>query len=88
MPCYDERSNWIENPETKHRLNAATRAACEMSKLVDRSKLSKETRKWVEAHDEMDRRREAAEKTKKERETTKKKALEKLTPAEKKALGL
>lgn len=88
MPCYDERANWVENPETKLRLNAATRAACEMSKLVDKSKLSTETRKWVEAHEEADRRREQRKKIALNKQTLRNQALSRLSKEERKALGL
>lgn len=49
MPCYDPRTKDI--PEL---LNKATKAACEMAKIVDLSKLSYETLVWIDEHESLD----------------------------------
>lgn len=53
-----------------------------------RSKQSRELADWWEEHQAADRKREAREKTDRERQATKRRALAKLTPAERKALNL
>jgi hypothetical protein len=77
-------------------LDGATRAACEMAKLIRLGwkgsngfkMLSPQTRAWVEHHDEVDRKRLEREKKIEQRKRLKEKALHKLSSKERKALGL
>lgn len=89
MPCSDGGS--YEEEERK-RSRKATRAACDMRTIIRRAKLEKEltreTREWIAEHDEEDRIRIHLEEENGVREKTRKKALEKLTLDERRALGL
>lgn len=92
MPCsdYPPYMERYENPETKRRLDNATRAACEAFHLLTEqqiSKLSRPVQFWWQNHQEEDRRRRAAEREKQEREQNRQTALAKLSPKERKALG-
>jgi hypothetical protein len=65
MPCSDgcEDVERMENAKMKGRLDAATRAACEMSKhLSDLTirRLSGETQLWIKEHRKEDALREVA----------------------------
>lgn len=67
MPCYYSSVN-DHNSEERFRLgaraNAATRAACEMARVIRNapitlwSRLSLSTQKWIRAHEALDARRE------------------------------
>lgn len=55
MPCYDGREDWerMEAAKMKGRLDAATRAACEMSKHLTEKQifaLSGDTKVWLMNH--------------------------------------
>lgn len=90
MPCYDERNR--DCSEVQERANAATRAACDLAAVLRRggsaSDLRPETQAWIADHDELDRRRATQEAAAAERKRAKKIALDKLTPEERRALGL
>lgn len=95
MPCRDGGPiDTYENPTTRRRLDLATRVACEALRSLDKnrlngsSSLSKEARDWWAAHQEEDRRRERQEQQQREREALRRKARAKLTPEERKALGI
>ena len=87
-PAYES----YENPETKRRLDLATRVACEVlrghSGHYIQTSLSKETRDWWAKHQAEAARREAAERAKQEKEKARAAALSKLSEAERKLLGL
>lgn len=91
MPCYDSRVD-DDHRLTSQRLDRATRVACEafrsMTPEAIRDKLSQEAQRWWYNHQEMDRKRLAAEEAARQRAKAKRDALAKLTPAERKALGL
>lgn len=96
MPCRDGGPiDYVrDSPETIRRLNLATRVACEaLQKLDDVSPsvsaaLSKTARDWWRKHQEEDRRRQEAELARQRRETLRTRARAKLTPEERKALGI
>lgn len=95
MPCSDGRDFggvvYRDNPEMKARLDAATRVACEGFKLLtpdQLAKLSPPAHQWWENHQAEDRRREAAEEHARQVAAAKKRALDKLTPGERKLLGV
>lgn len=60
MPCYDDRTT---DPKyicaaVQERADAATRAACEMAKLIRQDffyKLSSRTRQWIRNHEDSDK---------------------------------
>lgn len=98
MPCNSGPSYVDYSKVDKWRFEEVTRVACELAKLVKdvmrrsnnppRQNLSKETRRWITRHEKIDRERIAAKKEKKKLRLLRKKALNKLSPREKKALGL
>jgi hypothetical protein len=71
MPCYDPRER-EDREQIKKDLDSATRVACELSHFLRNyffpfswvSKVSNETRSWIEEHDKLD-----VERKKKERES-------------------
>lgn len=96
MPCRDDYSDNIsEKLET--RLQAATKVACELAEHIDKNSkvqllsimsLSTDTKKWVIEHREIDRKRLEAEAYKASRDAMKAQALSKLTPEERRILGI
>lgn len=88
MPCSSD--GYPDDRDDK--LNAATRAACELREALIRgwslADLSIETRGWVAKHDMEDRIRERRDAVKNTEERIRKKALDKLTMDERRALGL
>jgi len=98
MPCSDgSRCGGItyvdrDNPETKKRLDRATRAACDMRTILRRFGLEKhlaeETLEWIKMHDEQDRKRIALKKEQIWREEQRKLALAALTNEDKIILGM
>ena len=95
MPCRDWGDNpsvvYRDDPETRRRLDLATRVACAALRTLSKeaiNNLPQEVRVWWEKHQEMDRRREVAERNQRQKEAAKKRALNKLTPEERKALGV
>lgn len=94
MPCRDWSQSEVvvrDDPEVRRRLDLATRVACTTLRSLRASEikhLPEEVQRWWAAHQEEDRRREAREAAERERKALKKKALDKLTPAERKALNL
>jgi hypothetical protein len=92
MPCYDERSSpaYVAR-EFKERLDKATRVACTLlTKMHPRDirELPKEIQEWWGDHQELDRQREMREQEARERKRKKKAALAKLSPEERKVLGI
>ena len=93
MPCYDERSSGAYRAkELQQKLDAVTRAACDLRTILRRGgtedDLCAETREWIAAHDDWDRRRIEQEQRDGIREATRNRGLEKLTLDERRALGL
>ncbi len=98
MPCMDPP--WVQEQEAedaeqmarlRKALERAGRAACEALKTLttqQRARLSPETRTWWEEHQAEDRDREQRERAKKAHADQKAAALAKLTPADRRALGL
>jgi hypothetical protein len=87
MPCESDPGYDV----TARALDEVTRVACEMEKLLihsQRSKLSAETRSWIERHRKWDREREKEAADNKKRKKLKEKALGKLSKAEKEAIGV
>ena len=87
----------IECPRCNERADKLTRVACDLARTIEAnmgviqdttSALSKETRDWWREHKEADRRREEAEAKARRIRKVKQEALGKLTPEERKALGL
>jgi hypothetical protein len=93
MPCYDERTSreYIER-ETHEKIDRLTRVCCELAGLVIRagriSEISEEAGGWIRDHLAWDERRKRAEAEAKAKADIRRRALEKLTPEERVALGL
>jgi hypothetical protein len=102
MPCSDGYSDVERYTELRIRLDKATRAACEMARVIRKygqaligdegtdlfDKLSSKTKGWVKRHDEADRRRIKEEKKEMRRKKLRKLALAKLSHKEREALNL
>lgn len=96
MPCYDSRNSpeyaASQDQEYRERLDAATRAACDLRTILRRGgkelDLTRETQQWIAEHDVWDARRIAQEQANGVREKTKRDALAKLTLDERRVLGL
>lgn len=92
MPCSDDRRG---SEECYERLQSATRAACDLVRAIrDTDSLhvidsvNAETRLWIRNHDEMDRRNRELEAERVQRLLDRQEALRKLTPDERRALGI
>jgi MoxR-like ATPase len=97
MPCRDYMADEEQNRAARKRLDDATRAACEAISLLDNlrllnttatKRLSAETLAWWKEHQRQDAIRLEAERKERERASIKRKALAKLTSAEKSVLGI
>ena len=94
MPCSDGGPSYQENPETKDRLDKVTRLLCGLCRrLTNRGRAfhitdDAELAKWWAAHQEEDRRREERERKEREEAAAKRKALAKLSPRERRLLGI
>lgn len=95
MPCrdYDDGLSTYQIQQIK--IDTLTRMLCETLTHVDESgyktilnKRSKEVTQWWNEHQERDRKRRIAEGAELRRKSDKKAALAKLTPQERKLLGL
>lgn len=87
MPC---RSDYDEAPYLGRELERVTRVACELEKQ-NRTKLtslSKETQDWITEHREKDRQRLEREAREHAAKASRAAALKKLSPEEKRLLGL
>lgn len=91
MPCRDD-FYVPQNDSAQFDANQATRAACEMAKLLRFlgfvNELSAATLNWIAEHEKEDAERRAREKEARQVKRLKQSGLGKLTHAEKKALGL
>lgn len=97
MPCSDYGR---AATEVRIRLDKATRAACEMARVIRYQSennhecsflfdsLTTRTQKWIKAHEKMDRERLKQEKLERRRKKLKKRALKKLSKKEIEALGI
>jgi hypothetical protein len=93
MPC---RSDYDAEDADRLRveLERVTRVACELSGYIDGSRiypinnLSKETRNWIKEHELKDRECLKREREEADRLSMRKKALKKLTPEERRLLGI
>ncbi len=96
---YDDRTNARVSREDDliNEVNRTTRFACEALTLLEKmetqpgssiAKLSEDTRKWWRKHKKSDKKRIQREEALKHIEDKKQAALNKLTPEEKKLLGL
>jgi hypothetical protein len=100
MPCQDYgRPSYIDNPETKQRLDHVTRLLCEVMTKIDREYNDQlffhavdGLEQWWTEHQEQDRKRKDREDQEKaafqRQQALKAGALAKLTPEERKVLGL
>lgn len=92
MPCTDGGVPYTREDTTRVNLNA--RVACDALSLIERtnpdliSELRAETQAWWHAHKEADRIRLQREREASDREALRNSARSKLTPAERKALGI
>ena len=91
MPCQyysPEEERAIVNAE----LDKLTRLLCEATKLIDfkkvREEMSQELWAWIFDHAQEDEKRHKKERTETKRKLKRKKALTKLSKADRKALGL
>lgn len=91
MPCRDEFADQDYYSELSNRLNKITKVACEILTTLPAEQIDKfstETKQWWEEHQRYDKLRIKREKAQQELEKVKQNAKAKLTPAERKALGL
>jgi len=91
MPCQDDGQadyyDRIERRNLKKRLDRVTAMLCEMCQRSD-TVLPPDIREWFQKHREADRKRIAAEQAAETAARAKAAALDKLTPEEKRLLGL
>lgn len=98
MPCrdYPPNGSFYEDPAQRRRADKLARIACELAQYIDahipmkveHSDLSVQTKAWWNEHKEADRIREEREAKARRIAQIKRQAIGKLTPEEKKALGL
>jgi hypothetical protein len=99
MPCYAtgsaEGDAALDAREARQELTRVTRIACELAEAIRGSgqafwfdRLSKETQMWIREHDKIDKQRRREQNEVEERDRNRRRALKKLTTAERKALGL
>ena len=90
MPCHDSREG--DNSELLERLDAATKAACEMASVLRETPLvtllSPQTRLWIKEHRRADDERLAVEREARRRKELRTRALDKLSVEEREMLGL
>lgn len=93
MPCSDGGPIYPDRVSTA-RADRNARVACEALRLIEKyipayvPGMSVETLQWWAEHQEADLRREEAERQQREREALRDSAISKLTPEERKALGV
>jgi hypothetical protein len=91
MPCRDERTG-LDDAANYDRLQAATRAACDMQEVLGTHNLTgecqPETIAWILEHDALDRERVRSERQAIEIAAKRRAALAKLTPEERATLGI
>ena len=90
MPCRSDYDGDSERALRKE-LERVTRVACELARTVDSDvylHLNKETREWIVQHERADRERLKREREEADRLLMRKKALKKLTPEERRLLGI
>lgn len=92
MPCRYDGSPEGNTRYFEEQLGRVTRVACEALRFLEDDgrlpDLSPELRRWWKQHKATDRRRREAEQEIARRKVLRKKALARLSPAEKRALGL
>src|SRR6266487_1045664 len=97
MPCIDSRDS-VNDERQDERLQAATRAACDLANAFRKTinpttwnawqGLSPETVAWIADHDAEDLRQVAREREKVDAVRKRRAALDKLTPDERRLLGV
>lgn len=91
MPCRDYSSDYDLSVERQRKVDKLTRMLCTVLSAYNEAgirKLPAEVREWWREHQALDRQRLAAEEASRQRARLKKRALDKLTPEERKALGV
>jgi len=94
MPCTDGGPNYSDNPETTRRLNKVTRMLCSLCRRINKSgrdtliTQDAELTAWWSDHQEMDRKREAAQRAERAKRQERRAVLAKLSPKDKRILGL
>lgn len=92
MPCSDGGYTTGEPALSMKRVDRLSNLLCEACKLLDKSPgtgaMSKALAKWWRQHQKRDAERVAREKEVESQERLRKKILKKLTPKERKALGV
>lgn len=92
MPCRDGGPYEVyENPDTRRRLDTSTMIACEAFQIMSAEQIAslpKICQKWWKDHQEADRVRKERENDERNRQLRRSRALAKLTPEERRALGL
>lgn len=92
MPCSDGGYGRDDYDRIQSRADAATRAACEAITLLQGTplfpQLSVETRAWWNRHQREDQERIAREQAEEQRRKAKQDALDKLSPGERRLLGI
>jgi hypothetical protein len=90
VPCNSDYNVEAEAREVRKELERVTRVACELASFARRFKqgFSKETEAWMADHARLDRARRLREEAREEERRIKSLALRKLTPKERKLLGV
>lgn len=90
MPCMDGGPTREEISRQNQDFEIITKLACRLCKEIEKrgEKVPKFAKDWWERHKLADEERKRLEKVKKEKERRKQNALAKLSPEDKKALGL
>jgi len=94
MPCRDYDYDAMRASENKRRLDTMAAQLCRAMKLIEETGnirnagITPNMRKWWEEHKQCDRDRRKEEKRKRAAKMRRKRALRKLTEADKRALGV
>ena len=90
MPCSSGYTAEDETREVRRELERVTRVACELAHFAKKFKqgFSRETEAWMADHARLDRARRLREQAAEEERRIKNSALSKLTPKERKLLGV
>lgn len=93
MPCYDSRDH--DNSELYDKIELLTRVSCDLARALRATAtagqfldVSQETLDWIRQHDLEDKRHAEEKQRAASREEAQRRALAKLTPDERRLLGL
>jgi hypothetical protein len=90
MPC-ENGPSWEDQEREQYEADCAAKAICEMAKLLTANQkrgLSAEARHAIEMHEKADNEREKRERADRGEQAARARAIEKLSPSERRLLGL